>query len=227
MIFDSEKNCNFAALKEGQKHYDNMKKNLLMVALCLFISIKAMPQTMFQHPWQGKRVAYLGDSITDPRNKGAQKKYWGWLQDWLQITLQTVRNSGVPVKEGAEEILPLLRGHGLKTGLCTNNTRTVVMEYLRLLGWTHRFDVIITAEDVKRRKPFPDTYLLAAQRLQVQPVNCIGVEDSPSGLLSVHAAHMHSVCIPDLIPIPDEIPTNATLSSLLLLPDYLHQRHQF
>ena len=62
------------------------KKNLILVALGLMMALQAMPQTMFQHPWQGKRVAYLGDSITDPRNSGAKKKYWSWLQDWLQIT---------------------------------------------------------------------------------------------------------------------------------------------
>jgi lysophospholipase L1-like esterase len=42
-------------------------------------------QALMQHPWQGKRVAYFGDSITDPRNSGSKKKYWGFLQDWLQI----------------------------------------------------------------------------------------------------------------------------------------------
>ena len=38
------------------------------------------------HPWTGKRVAYFGDSITDPRNKGSRRKYWGFLQEWLGIT---------------------------------------------------------------------------------------------------------------------------------------------
>lgn len=40
-----------------------------------------------QHPWQGKRVGYIGDSITDPRNgNGKIKKYWSFLQEWLGIT---------------------------------------------------------------------------------------------------------------------------------------------
>ena len=38
------------------------------------------------HPWMGKRVAYFGDSITDPRNSGSKKKYWGFLADWLNTT---------------------------------------------------------------------------------------------------------------------------------------------
>ena len=47
----------------------------------LFVALLALPacaQQVIQHPWQGKRVAYLGDSITDPRNSGAKKKYWSY-----------------------------------------------------------------------------------------------------------------------------------------------------
>jgi len=42
-------------------------------------------QTTFTHPWKGKKVAYFGDSITDPRNSGSKKKWWNWLQEWLGI----------------------------------------------------------------------------------------------------------------------------------------------
>ena len=40
------------------------------------------------HPWQGKRVGFLGDSMTDPGNnsKDVPKKYWNYLQEWLGLT---------------------------------------------------------------------------------------------------------------------------------------------
>ena len=60
-------------------------KKLASLLLAVLLTIPAMSQTLFQHPWQGKRVAYFGDSITDPRNKAANKKYWSYLQDWLKI----------------------------------------------------------------------------------------------------------------------------------------------
>ena len=37
-------------------------------------------------PWQGKKVAYCGDSITDPNNRASKNKYWNFLQEWLGIT---------------------------------------------------------------------------------------------------------------------------------------------
>ena len=40
-----------------------------------------------QHPWKGKKVAYFGDSITDPNIKASKVKYWGFLQD-CRVPLQ-------------------------------------------------------------------------------------------------------------------------------------------
>ena len=57
----------------------------LVVMACALQLIQQPGQELMQHPWQGKRVAYFGDSITDPGNNGSKKKYWGFLQDWLQI----------------------------------------------------------------------------------------------------------------------------------------------
>jgi lysophospholipase L1-like esterase len=62
-----------------------MNRKLFSLWLCLLVALPALPQMLVSHPWQGKRVAYLGDSITDPRNSGSKKKYWGFLQDWLEI----------------------------------------------------------------------------------------------------------------------------------------------
>lgn len=42
----------------------------------------------FAHPWAGKRVGFIGDSMTDPRNNSSDvpKKYWNYLQEWLGLT---------------------------------------------------------------------------------------------------------------------------------------------
>ncbi len=52
---------------------------------------------------------------------------------------------------------------------------------------------------VRRSKPDPDIYLTAARLLEVKPEECIGLEDSRNGILSVHAAGMAGLLIPDLI----------------------------
>ena len=61
-------------------------KALLLTSFLMFtMAASAQAVMQVQHPWQGKRVAYFGDSITDPRNSGSQRKWWNWLQTWLGI----------------------------------------------------------------------------------------------------------------------------------------------
>ncbi len=58
-----------------------------------------------QHPWKGKKVAYFGDSITDPNIKASKVKYWGFLEEWLGITPYVYGVSGrqwndIPARHG-------------------------------------------------------------------------------------------------------------------------------
>jgi beta-phosphoglucomutase-like phosphatase (HAD superfamily) len=46
---------------------------------------------------------------------------------------------------------------------------------------------------VQRGKPAPDLFLLAAQRMRVQPAHCMVVEDSPAGVAAAHEAGMRVV----------------------------------
>ena len=76
-----------------------MRKLFITALLCCTVILPTLAQTKakntdknaakaqtFTHPWTGKRVAYFGDSITDPGTKGSDTKFWGFLQEWLQIT---------------------------------------------------------------------------------------------------------------------------------------------
>lgn len=62
-----------------------MKKYLICIVAIALMTVPSVAQQALTHPWQGKRVAYFGDSITDPRNKASKKKYWSFLQEWLGI----------------------------------------------------------------------------------------------------------------------------------------------
>jgi len=55
--------------------------------------------------------------------------------------------------------------------------------------------VFITGENVKVGKPAPDGYLLAAERLHVQPMECVVIEDSPAGVKAGKAAGMHVMAV--------------------------------
>jgi mannitol-1-/sugar-/sorbitol-6-phosphatase len=54
-------------------------------------------------------------------------------------------------------------------------------------------DVLVTSDDVGRGKPFPDPYLLAAQRLGVAPQRCAVFEDAPAGIEAARAAGVATI----------------------------------
>ena len=65
-----------------------------------------------QHPWKGKKVAYFGDSITDPNIKASKVKYWGFLQDWLGITPYVYGVSGRQWNDIPRQADQLQKEHG-------------------------------------------------------------------------------------------------------------------
>lgn len=114
---------------------------------------------------------------------------------------------GVPVKAGALELLTYLTERGYRVGMATSTPYRTVMEHLERTDMTRFFcpEAIITGDMVRRGKPDPEIFCLAATRLGAAPAECIGVEDSNNGIRAVMAAGMRSVFIPDLTPPAEDV----------------------
>ena len=108
------------------------------------------------------------------------------------------------MKKGAHEVLSYLKAQGYKVGMATSTPWDTVKDHLERTDMMGYFDTIVTGDMIEHGKPAPDIYLLAAERLGVDPADCVGVEDSMSGVRSIHAAGMRAVMIPDMIrPTPE------------------------
>ena len=57
------------------------------------------------------------------------------------------------------------------------------------------FQVIVSADDVQKSKPDPETYLRCAERIHIDPRNCIVFEDAPKGVESALNAGMKCVVL--------------------------------
>lgn len=64
------------------------------------------------HPWQNKRVAYLGDSITDPRTLPEDPHYWSYLQEMLDTETYVYGISGRQWKHVLDQANKLKTEHG-------------------------------------------------------------------------------------------------------------------
>jgi HAD superfamily hydrolase (TIGR01509 family) len=68
----------------------------------------------------------------------------------------------------------------------------------------HFFSFTISADDVKRTKPFPDPYLMAAERMKESPEDCVVFEDSLTGISSAREAGCAVIAIPHYIEVAEE-----------------------
>jgi beta-phosphoglucomutase-like phosphatase (HAD superfamily) len=79
----------------------------------------------------------------------------------------------------------------------TGASRTSAMLQMNELGIGHLFDFIVTADDVDRHKPEPDTFLKCAELMQIEPEFCQVFED---GELGIQAAQTAGMMITDVRP---------------------------
>ena len=148
-----------------------------------------------------------------------------FLQTCSQRSREKLQREGVPVKEGAREVLELCSCKGLPIALATSSGWATTQYKLENSGLERYFRAVITGDKVSHGKPHPEIYLTACQALSIDPVHSMAVEDSKNGVLSAHAAGMMTVMIPDLLPPTPELEALAfrKFSSLLQLRDYLAQ----
>jgi len=96
---------------------------------------------------------------------------------------------------GALRALEEVRAAGLKIGLASVSRNAFTV--LDRLGIRDRFDDVVDAATVARGKPDPEIFLTAAAHLDVDPADCLGVEDAAAGVASIKDAGMFAVGVGD------------------------------
>jgi HAD superfamily hydrolase (TIGR01509 family) len=89
-----------------------------------------------------------------------------------------------------------------KVSVASGGVLPVVTRTLETIGFKGFFSVIVTSEQVKRGKPFPDMFLEAARRMGVRPSECLVLEDSIAGFEAAIAAGMDYVKVGRPQPMP-------------------------
>ena len=96
--------------------------------------------------------------------------------------------------DGAQELIESLKVKGLHLGLVTGASRQRLMG-TGINAFLNQFDVLITGDQVSNGKPSPEPYLLCAQKLNVEPSECLVVENAPLGIEAAKKAGMYCVAI--------------------------------
>jgi HAD superfamily hydrolase (TIGR01509 family) len=104
---------------------------------------------------------------------------------------EIVRAGGVTLRPGVAELLEECRSRGVRLAITTTTSRANVEALLRAnLGasWASWFEALVCGEDVRAKKPDPEVYTIALQRLGLGPLQCLALEDSPGGVAAARGA---------------------------------------
>jgi len=105
---------------------------------------------------------------------------------------QLSRGRIAPVR-GALTLLARLQARGLGVAVATSAPLDNVLHTMAETGLDQRLSIVARGDEVPRGKPFPDVFLLAAERLGVPPEQCLAFEDAPLGVAAAMAAGMSCI----------------------------------
>lgn len=121
------------------------------------------------------------------------------------LALKEEIEKNVYIKEGAVEILTYLKSKNYKVALATSSDRERMNKQLEKASIRKYFDEIVCKDEVENTKPNPEIYLKVADKLNVNPKNCLVIEDSLAGVKAAYKANMKVLHVEDLKKADNEI----------------------
>ncbi len=113
-----------------------------------------------------------------------------------RIYTELLARGSIPLRPGVRRLLDEARRCGLRLAIATTTTPenvTALLEHALGHGSPGWFEVIAAGDVVRHKKPAPDIYLYAMERMGVAPEECLAFEDSENGLRSSLAAGLATV----------------------------------
>lgn len=110
-----------------------------------------------------------------------------------EIFMEIIASGQIPLRSGIARIVNECHEANIKLAVCSTANEKAVHTLIKTLlgeqvyGW---FEIILAGDVVTKKKPDPEIYMLATERLAVDPANCVVIEDSRNGLLAAKGAGM-------------------------------------
>ena len=144
-----------------------------------------------------------------------------------ELLFKAIDNNEVPLKLGAIDILCYLKEEGYKIALATSAKRDRVTKQIQASNMNNMFNAIVCGDDVVNSKPDPEIFLKAAKKLDVNPENCVVIEDSLAGIKGANKGGMKGFHVEDLKKADDEIKTlsTKTFKNLVEIKEYLRDNN--
>lgn len=107
-------------------------------------------------------------------------------------------------KPGAQEIVDYVAAQGVPFCIASSSPQRVIEAVVQAQGWANIITRCYSADAVPQGKPAPDVYLYACEQLNVDPTQCLALEDSPNGARAAVSAGLTCAVVPDYHSSPDK-----------------------
>ncbi len=176
------------------------------------LHFRAFNAVLTKHGFELTRQEYYGDYlglsdvdcfktlIGEGRLHIQESQIQGLVQQKTKVFEQLARTEGRIIK-GVREFLQMLSQNRVPTAICSGALRAEIELILDGAKLRRYFDVVVSAEEVKRGKPDPQGFVLALKKLNhrrtqpIAPEHCVVIEDSHWGLKAARAANMRTVAV--------------------------------
>jgi HAD superfamily hydrolase (TIGR01509 family) len=131
-----------------------------------------------------------------------------------------VATGALPLRAGVLELMDDCAREGLCMGIVTTTSRINVGALLAPhlgAGWESAFAVVVTAEEAPNKKPDPQAYARALERLELPPASALAIEDSPAGVAAARSAGVPVIVTRSVYfasrPVPGALAAGPSLAS--------------
>ena len=184
LMVDTESLATEAFIHSAKKQgYDMTKEETLMVLGFTTKSIYEFWENYF------KNSDVSGKQLVDDHYK------------YIENVLFTTGPKKMPY---IEELLKYLKENNYKVAVASSSNMNHIINNMEKTGLKKYIDEFASGAEVKNGKPAPDVFLLAAERLGVEPKKCLVLEDSKAGVIAGSSVGAKVIMVPDMFKPDDE-----------------------
>lgn len=129
-----------------------------------------------------------------------------------QLFQELAKDKIVPIP-GSLELIDVLSKNKFILGLASSAPLRIINLVLETLRIRNKFREVVCTEEVEHGKPFPDIFLLVAERLKANSLNCLVIEDAPLGIKAAKAAGMKCIAITTTHPKAELVEADRIINS--------------
>jgi beta-phosphoglucomutase len=130
--------------------------------------------------------------------RGLPRELHGFINDMKQEFTFQLGYARCKPTFNHQYALSHLKAQGYRMAACSNSIRKTMEILFERAALTDYFEFYLSNEDVKESKPHPEMYVTAIQTLNLQPNECLILEDNENGIKAAQASGAHLLIIHDV-----------------------------